>query len=118
MKGRDFYNRAIEKAIKWNHGHIPGARIQLTFVFNELEGKVVLDEAELRRRFSLCNGCAWKEKCLEVRLKEEGICPDLLAPHEVLKEILGEVSDGSATGESHKTKARRGRGGHLLEAGQ
>jgi len=45
---------------------------------------------ELRRRFSLCNGCAWKEKCLEVRLNGEGICPDLLAPHEVLKEILGE----------------------------
>jgi len=53
-------------------------------------GVILMDESELRKRFSLCDKCNWKDKCREVRLDKEEVCPDLLAPHEVLKEILGE----------------------------
>jgi len=53
-------------------------------------GLIIVDEDKLRKRFSLCDKCDWKDKCREVRLDKEEVCPDLLAPHEILKEILGE----------------------------
>jgi len=54
------------------------------------QGVVLIYREKLQERFSLCDKCDWKDECLKVRATKENVCPDLLAPHEILKEILGE----------------------------
>ena len=42
-----------------------------------------------KQRFSICEGCTWKDVCAKMRAEHEGICPDLLAPYEVYVELFG-----------------------------
>lgn len=110
MKGREFYDQAIEKAVRWNHGRLPDARIQLTFICNELKGKVVLDEAELRQ---VIQEFPWKGipargvPIEEIQEQFEKIGDWF----KKIREILGEEgSGGSVTVVSHKAEAHRGGG--------
>jgi len=48
VKGRDFVNQAIQKAIDWNHGTVPEIGIRYNFVYNELVKHIVVNEKELR----------------------------------------------------------------------
>jgi len=70
MKGREFYNQAIEKAIRWNHGMLPEARIQLTFICNELRGKVVLDDAELQQIAKIVDSTWLDEKDIKDKVEK------------------------------------------------